>query len=307
MIISLLFCYAYKNRLRALARFLKMTKNWHPRGMTLIEILIVVALIASVTTLAMISLGVLSRADVSGASLKFSASLRYTFNMAATSNKTLQMRINFDKNTYFVDEISAEGGLSEDVLKGTTMRTAQGEKQQQNTSNRNVLDEEDSAFGTLDRGQYVNLNDDFAREEAIAQQVGDGGGELNDAIVDLTGDGAKDVTPIDFSQKAKRDQIKEPFLSGEDATLPDGVHFLGVMTSHHDEEQSDGEATINFFPSGFVERSVIFVGNDAAKEGASAEDGAIIYSLLVNPINGHTTIVPGRVDLDEAFFAPQKE
>ncbi len=100
-----------------------------------------------------------------------------------------------------------------------------------------------------------------------------------------------------------RQQQAGPFISGEDARLKDGVYFVGVMTSHHETLQSEGVATINFFPSGFVERSVIYIGDEDAR---ATKDKGVVYTLLVNPLNGQTSVLPGRVPIEERFFAEEE-
>ena len=72
------------------------------KGLTLIEIMIVVALIATMMTIGAIGLGVLGQSDVQGEALRLSSLVRYTFTTAATSNATLQMKLNFDDRSEFI-------------------------------------------------------------------------------------------------------------------------------------------------------------------------------------------------------------
>jgi len=94
-----------------------------------------------------------------------------------------------------------------------------------------------------------------------------------------------------------------PLLDEDDRRLTDGVFIIGVMTSHHEEMQTEGIATINFFPSGFVERSIIYVGDALAKE---SDDEGVVYSLLVQPLTGQTSIKPGRVPIRDSFFEAEE-
>ncbi|MFA5624304.1 MAG: prepilin-type N-terminal cleavage/methylation domain-containing protein [Bradymonadales bacterium] len=222
-------------------------QNFARAGMTLIEIMIVVALLAGLMVIAAVGFGVIGQTDVAGESLRMSAAVRYTFNMAATSNMTLQMKIDFDEQTFEVDKLDVEGGLSEEVLSGTTMRN----EASQSLGREKMMDDEDARFGTV-----------------------------------------------------QREALDGMFISGEDAKLGDGVYFLGLMTSHHSEEQVEGMGTINFFASGFVERSVIFLGDEAAKNG---EEGGVIYSIAINPLTGQSVITPGKLDLGEKFFEEEED
>lgn len=223
------------------------------KGMTLIEIMIVIALVAGLMSVAAVGLGVIGQSDVSGEALRLSAAIRYTFTSAATTNTTLQMKLDFDAQTFFVERLDVHGGLSEDALRGTTFKSERsGEDARRGDRTRaNRLDDEDSKFGVVVR------------------------------------------TPVD-----------DMFISGEDAQLGGGVYFVGLITSHHDEEQTEGVGTINFFSNGFVERSVIYLGDEAARDGL--EEG-VVYTIMVNPLTGQSSVEPGRVEISSSFFEEEED
>ena len=221
--------------------------------MTLIEIMIVVALVAALMSVAAIGLGVIGQADVGGAALKLSSAVRYTFNMAATSNMTLQMKLDFDAQTFIVEKLDVHGGLSDDELKGTTFKSESSDvnKNARISERANKLDDEDKKFG-----------------------------------------------------RVERTSIEGMFLSGEDASLESGVYFIGLMTSHHDELQTEGVGTINFFANGFVERSVIYLGDENAKNG---QDDGIVYTISINPLTGQSSVLPGRTEVSSSFFEEEED
>ncbi len=223
------------------------------KGMTLIEIMIVIVLIAGMMTVAAYGLGIVGQSDVGGEALRLSAAIRYTFTSAATTNTTLQMKLDFDAQTFLVEKLDVRGGLSEEALRGTTYKSeSSGDAERKyNNSRASRLDEEDSKFGSVTR------------------------------------------TPVD-----------DMFISGEDAKLGSGVYFIGLMTSHHDEIQTDGVGTINFFANGFVERSVIYLGDEAARDGL--EEG-VVYTIAVNPLTGQSSAEPGRVEISSSFFEEEED
>ncbi len=223
------------------------------KGMTLIEIMIVIVLIAGMMTVAAYGLGIVGQSDVGGEALRLSAAIRYTFTSAATTNTTLQMKLDFDAQTFLVEKLDVHGGLSEEALRGTTYKSeSSGDADRKyNNSRASRLDEEDSKFGSVTR------------------------------------------TPVD-----------DMFISGEDAKLGSGVYFIGLMTSHHDEIQTDGVGTINFFANGFVERSVIYLGDEAARDGL--EEG-VVYTIAVNPLTGQSSAEPGRVEISSSFFEEEED
>ena len=215
------------------------------------EIMIVLVIMAMIMALGAYGLGYIGPADVRGDALKLSSSIRYTFNMAATSNVTLQMQINFDDQTFAVEQLETVGGLSQEELSGATMKAATSGSINKRPDRVDRLDAEDSKFGKVSR------------------------------------------TPVD-----------EMFISGDDAKLSDGVFFIGLMTSHHDEIQTEGIGTINFFANGFVERSVIIVGDELAKDGS---DGATYYSISLNPMAGQSSVTPGYMEISSAFFEEEED
>lgn len=217
-------------------------------GMTLIEVMIVVALLAGLMVVAAVSFGVIGQTDVAGDALRFSSSVRYAFRMAASNNATLQMKIDFEERSFAVDKLDVEGGISDDVLTGVTLWNKDSIQSSRRVG---ILDEEDSRFGTI-----------------------------------------------------KRENLQDSFISGEDAQLSDGVYFIGLMTSHHDSVQEEGIGTINFFSNGFVERSVIFIGDEAAFNG---ELGGIVYSVIIHPLTGQSSVTPGRLDLSDRFFEEEED
>lgn len=221
--------------------------------MTLIEIMIVIALIAAMMGIAAVGMGVIGQTDVRKEALKLSAAVRYTFNMAATSNVTLQMKLDFDEQTFLVEKLDVHGGLSDDALRGVTLKSVDSDKNLNARRNARAerMDEEDSKFGTVVR------------------------------------------TPVD-----------EMFISGEDAALGDGVYFVGLMTSHHDELQTEGVGTINFFSNGFVERSVIYVGDENARDGL---DEGVVYTIMINPLTGQSSVQPGKTEISSSFFETEED
>ena len=101
-----------------------------------------------------------------------------------------------------------------------------------------------------------------------------------------------------------RTPVDEMFISGEDAALGDGVYFVGLMTSHHDELQTEGVGTINFFSNGFVERSVIYVGDENARDGL---DEGVVYTIMINPLTGQSSVQPGKTEISSSFFETEED
>jgi len=69
--------------------------------------------------------------------------------------------------------------------------------------------------------------------------------------------------------------------------LPNGIRFIDVVTPHNIFKIDKDEAFIAFYPTGFVERSVIHLGDDAGR----------FYTLVTQPLTGDMEVLDGYVDI----------
>ncbi len=67
--------------------------------------------------------------------------------------------------------------------------------------------------------------------------------------------GEEQETATGGFEKLKDNLMRKRKLEGK-------IGFAGVMTSHHSDLQEDGQVEVNFFPSGYVERAFIYIGDD---------------------------------------------
>lgn len=71
------------------------------------------------------------------------------------------------------------------------------------------------------------------------------------------------------------------------ARLPQGIRFADVMTPHNILKVDREEAFITFFPTGYAERAVIHLVDDAGR----------FYTLIIQPLTGDVQIEEGYLDL----------
>ncbi len=88
----------------------------------------------------------------------------------------------------------------------------------------------------------------------------------------------------------------EPLL--ERHTLRRGTRFARVLTTHHSEPIEEGQATIAFFPNGFVERSLIWIADDK---------GEAWVTLVVDPMTGRIRTHAGELEVPEDFFSVEED
>ena len=82
----------------------------------------------------------------------------------------------------------------------------------------------------------------------------------------------------------------EPLLA--DTAMRHNVEILRVLTTHDRAPVEGGTATVAYFPNGFVERSLIWIGH---------EDG-IVLTLSIDPMTGRVFIYPEDLEVPEDFF-----
>ncbi len=71
--------------------------------------------------------------------------------------------------------------------------------------------------------------------------------------------------------------------------LPGGIRFVDIVTPHNIFKVDKDEAFISFFPTGFVERSVVHLGDSAGR----------FYTLVMQPLTGDVEIMDGYIDLQD--------
>ena len=80
-------------------------------------------------------------------------------------------------------------------------------------------------------------------------------------------------------------------------TLDRGAVLHGAFTSSLEEPIFQGKAFVHFFPSGFAEPAMIYVGN--GQEG--------VLTLTLNPLTGKVSRRIGQLDPDREFGTPFRE
>lgn len=202
-------------------------------GMTLIEMIIVLAIIAVIAAATAVSTGGMSNNAVRSAALHTSGAMRLTYGRAAINGIRYQFVIDLDDNSYRVE-----------------------------CSDDNVLIDPEAEDG--------EPQDEDEDDEA-----------------DPFGLGAQVPSMADCS---------EPLL--EQHTLRSGTQFARVLTTHHSEPVEEGQATIAFFPNGFVERSLIWI---------SDEDGEAWVTLVIDPMTGRVRTEAGELEVPDDFFSVEED
>jgi prepilin-type N-terminal cleavage/methylation domain-containing protein len=183
------------------------------RGMTLIELMVVILLIAGATIAMAIGLASTSAGDVDTTASVLAGAMRYTSSLALQENATYRLVLDMDSRAFYAEKASTDDPCA----------------------------------------RYVSAEDktiDLVEVEAGALE------DESDRDKDRDEDAPKRAPT--FSNAG------EILL---DANFEGQSNVSGVMTADHDRVQTTGKAAIYFYPTGYADRAMIWVG-------ASESDGA---------------------------------
>jgi prepilin-type N-terminal cleavage/methylation domain-containing protein len=227
-------------------------------GMTLIEIIVVLTIVAAMMAMAAYSLATVTDARLRGAALRLSGTITHIFGRSAINGTRYQLVIDLDTNEYWAECSEVEVPL------GMEMTDAR---------EHDAAAEESATEGEESSGSVMNTNH-RRRWESDDDEADPFGLNLQNTFDDCT----EDLIPR--------------------RTLPDGLEFDSVMTTHQTDPFESGQATIAFFSNGFVEQSIIWLRET---------DGEGAMTLLVHSMTGRVTIVNGHSDIPDDFLEVQED
>ncbi len=193
-------------------------------GFTLIELVVVMAVMAVLTTAVVVGVGNVRGANVQTEAGQLGVAVRYLYNLSVLNGRNYRLVLDLDAGAWW-----GEAQESRDPCKAFLL-PGEGE------DDRKEVDEDD--------------------EDAPPKAAG-------------------------FSA-AKSKLLKK-------RTLPKGIVIRSVMTSHQGEPTTSGQAHINFFPNGTVERGFAVL--------AVADDEEDAMSVEVLPLQGSARVLDGELDL----------
>jgi prepilin-type N-terminal cleavage/methylation domain-containing protein len=191
-------------------------------GFTLIEILVVLALVGLVMGIAVRGVRSLAKSDLRASVTKMSGAIRYLFDRASTTGRIHRLVIDFEQRKYWAE-------VSDD---------------------RFYLPRDRETEDTRQRDQELAEEEDKARAEAEAAA----GGEP--ATVDISR-----YQPEEFKPKRARfSAFKE--MAVKAVELKGGLKIAGLFTPRLAEPMSSGQGYIYFFPLGLTEAAQVYLSDE---------------------------------------------
>jgi len=244
------------------------------RGITLIEILIVLAVMGMMVAMLVVGFGAGRSAEISRATNQVANTVRYGFDKARVNGQYYRLHMDLDSGTFslqaaedamYLPATDRDGKIRE-IDERDLEEQAQRDQRAEQSFNRSV------------------------QSAAYRDGTGGGGDDGGDT------DGGYDV----YKPQARKGPRRKPplFSSFEDENslsdlakpfkLPEGVKIVYVRTADDLAPITSGEASIYFFPRGRTQKAHIQI---------ASEDGKDEYTIKVEPLTGRVTVVDGLEDL----------
>jgi len=276
------------------------------RGVTLIEIIVVLALAAVMMAVAVPTLSTVFGVDKRRASRELAATMRWTYEEATIRNQPMRIVYDLDHGAYWVEAADSEVRIHKDWRARETWDEYIEEKEE---ADQRVAERRDR--NTSAPQQSVT--------EMISNVTGDegGGGAAGGFLSGLLGGGGILPGARGGEFQVNRFQPIDAGLMGGKKEFPSSVRFWGVWTPQFDEvlkphdeyeleaiqqETSENQkfrmAYTHVFPGGYMEDTVVYV---------SDESGQDITSLLVEPLIGRVVVEEGEAEIPDTRDREQRE
>lgn len=232
--------------------------------MTVLELMIVLAIIGGAMLLVRSGFRLITRADLVENATELSAVLRRTSALAIEHGEMHRVLIDLDKQVYSVEVCQGQTA----ILRNEKVRTDEEDKKK-------ALDKGKTAFQSTSQSagsDALSLGGD--PEEAAKRAVAVAGHHIADRTCATASDTITGTVEPGKDGKAKG-WIRN-------LRVEKGIKFKEIWVQHRDESATKGQIAIYFFPTGSSEKTVI-----------ELTDGTDIFSVLVYGLTGRVELIDG--------------
>ena len=277
------------------------------RGLTLIEVIIVIALLASLAAISVPAIRASTGANLRQAALEMASTLRYTYQEATLTNMTMRLAYDLDNNTWWVEAADGEALM----FRNRDERDAFAEFMADKTESDERVQKEAEQRKAGAKNEQQIMQEIFGDLAGGDSPTAGGGGGMGGLVGGLFGGGAMgpavrggEFKPNTFRPVGEQGQLDDDAFKPRD--LPSGTRFLGVWSPQYGEivEPMDEFAVeamraedpelqqwtvvyTHAFPGGYLEDTVVYLAD---------EDGDTVISLTVDPLLGGVDLTYGQVD-----------
>jgi type II secretory pathway pseudopilin PulG len=233
-----------------------IARRRHTGGMTVLELMIVLAILGLSLVLVRGGIRVLTRADMVENATELSAVMRRASQLAIEHGDVHRVILDLDKQTYSVEVCQGATAIQRNEL--ITATDAEEKKK--------AIERAKARIETLP-------NDAFAAgdpEEAAKRTAS------------LAGHHMADRTCIPATDSVTGDAVGKGWT--RELNAGKGIKFKQIYVQHRDDPAKAGQVAIYFFPQGSSEKAVIEV-----------TDGSEVFSVLVYGLTGRVELVDGEL------------
>lgn len=253
----------------------RQLRRGRERGMTLIEILIVLLIVGMIMWSASMSMGAANQAEVISTTNKLASTVRFAYDRARFTGYYYRIHIDFDKRSFQLQKA------------------------------------EDAMYlpATSRDGELLKANFDKAEDQAERDKQASEAYYSSIAAQVLSGSGPDDpFDPYAVQEKnvpRQRPPLFEAFADddtlgglGEVIELPEDVEILSVQTDADPEPITAGEADLYFFPRGQTQLAAIQLkGKPKLRQRMQGVEN-IEYTIMVQPLTGKVSVEAGIIALE---------
>lgn len=244
-------------------------------GFTLMEMMMVIAIVGLIMGVSVMTLRSVTRADLRSSAGKTAAAMRFAFDRALMTGSYLRLAIDLDKGRLWLERTTDR----------VSLRTTAQEREDEE---REGEDQDKGSGEQAPKAKRPRNNPLAALGMGGAEGEGDEGGsfgvdaEMLARVYETANEPPKRPKPR-FS-RFKGPGVKEVRLKG-------GISVDRVKTARMEDAVEKGMAYIYFFPQGHAEPSIVRLMNNS-------ED---YYSVVLHPLTGSARIYPCAYRIPEEF------
>lgn len=253
------------------------------RGFSLIEMLVVLAVMGMLFGAMFMGFGSANQAQIVRTTNQMANTIRFAFNKSRVSGEYYRLHINLDQGT-----LSLQRG-SDRMYTPATDRDG-----------RPVVFDERKVKERAERDKRAEEAYNRSLQAAVFSGGAAGAAQAGDSVSGK--DAAKETNLNPYGGAAKKvPRRKPPLFSGfddenslkgfsEPIKLPEGVKVVSVRTADDPKPITKGDASIYFFPQGRTQLAHVQLEE-------KRKDGSNKFTIIVQPLTGRVEIKEGHVDL----------